>query len=176
MNEILKCIYTRNSVRKFEDKEVEDNKLEELLKAAMATPSARNKQTWEFIIIRDRETLNQIAYRMPYAKMAAEAAFAIAVCGNTEKCGEGYRQEYWKLDCSASTQNILLAAHAQGLGAVWTAVYPSEERVIIIKELLDLPDHIIPLNIIPIGYPQILNEDENIHYDENKIHYEKWKD
>ena len=174
MNDAMNNILTRKSVREFVAGEVEQEKIDNLLKAAMAAPSARNQQTWEFIVVKDRDILLQLAEAMPYAKMAATAALAIVVCGNLSRCGEGHRKEYWKQDCSAATENILLAAHAQGLGAVWTAVYSDPERVEDAVRILGIPDGIIPLNIIPIGYPLKYNTDENIHYNSDNIHKDRW--
>lgn len=174
MNEALSKLYSRKSVRLFLDKEVEQDKIDNLLKAAMAAPSARNQQTWGFIVVKDRELLIKLSEAMPYAKMAATAALAIVVCGDLSKCGEGYRQEYWKFDCSAATQNILLAAHFMNLGAVWTAVYPNPDRLEKAISILKIPKGIIPLNIIPVGYPVEYNTEENIHFNGDNVHTNNW--
>ncbi len=169
--EALEAIFTRRSVRKFSEREVESEKTENLLRAAMQAPSAHNKQPWHFIIINDRRLLNQIADFHPYAKMLYEAPQAIAVCGDL---GLENNDRYLALNCAAATQNILLAAHSQGLGAVWIAVYPREERIKKIKLLLDLPLHIIPISLVAIGYPAHKKAAED-RFDAKKIHVNRWR-
>jgi nitroreductase len=174
MNEALNNIYTRVSVRKFTDQKVEKEKIDNILKAAMAAPSAVNRQPWDFIVIDDIEVLNKLAKALPYAKMTNKASFAIAVCGNLRKTLPGSAKDYWVQDCSSATTNILLAVHAQGLGAVWTGVFNGEKKVESVQEILELPKHVIPLNIIPIGYPVDLNTKENNRFKEKSVHYNKW--
>ncbi|NMC63220.1 MAG: nitroreductase family protein [SAR324 cluster bacterium] len=166
----LESILSRRSIRKFQDKSVPNELVTEILKAAMAAPSANNKQPWHFIVVKDKKHLQEIAKVHPYAKMASEAALAIIVCGDP---GLEFAPGYWIQDCSAATQNILLAAHELGLGAVWCGVYPREERVKEIKEAFEIPDNIIPLNVIPIGYPGEEKGASN-RYDPNRIHMNKW--
>ena len=117
------------------------------------TPTAVNRQPWHFVAITDKEKLSGLATANPNAGMAAKAPLAIVVCGDMKKTLEGDGRAFWIQDCSAATENILLAAHALGLGAVWTALYPSEERVAAASEVLKLPEYIIPLCTIVIGYP-----------------------
>jgi len=174
MHKAINIIMTRKSVRKFIDKEIEDEKIKTMLSAAMAAPSAVNKQPWDFIIVNDRKLLDKLGDEMPYAKMLYQAKLAIIVCGNLDKSLDGYEQEFWIQDCSNASMNILLAAHAQGLGAVWTAVYNDDSRIEKVRNILDLPDKIIPLNIIPIGYPEVVNTKENSRYDVNNVHINKW--
>ena len=174
MHKAINIIMTRKSVRKFIDKEIEDEKIKTMLSAAMAAPSAVNKQPWDFIIVNDRKLLDKLGDEMPYAKMLYQAKLAIIVCGNLDKSLDGYEQEFWIQDCSNASMNILLAAHAQGLGAVWTAVYNDESRIEKVRNILELPDKIIPLNIIPIGYPEVVNTKENSRYDVNNVHINKW--
>ncbi|MBQ9436466.1 MAG: nitroreductase family protein [Bacteroidales bacterium] len=150
---VLNNITTRVSVRSYENKPVEEAKVEKLLRAGMAAPSAMNKQPWHFVVVTDKQQLKALAQANPYAKMAAQAPLAIVVCGDMNKAIEGKGREFWVQDASAATQNILLAAHAMGLGAVWTGTYPSEERCQAVAEILRLPETIIPLNTIVIGYP-----------------------
>lgn len=147
-------IMSRVSVRSYLDKPVEDEKVDKLLRAGMAAPSAMNTQPWHFIVIKDKALLEQIAKATPNAGMAKEAPLAIVVCGDLKKEKEGWVQPFWIQDASAATENILLQANAMGLGAVWTGTYPSEERCKAIAKLLNLPGHIIPLNTIVIGYPK----------------------
>lgn len=146
-------IMTRASVRKYQDKAVESEKIEKLLRAGMAAPSAVNKQPWHFIVVTDKQQLKNIAAIAPNAGMAAHAPLVIVVCGNMDKALPGEARGFWIQDASAATENILLAAHAMGLGAVWTGTYPSEQRCAAYAKLLNLPDNIVPLCSIVIGYP-----------------------
>jgi nitroreductase len=149
----LDCIMTRKSVRSYTDQPVEDEKIEKILRAGMAAPSAVNKQPWKFVVIKNREVLNKLAEANRGTRMAAQAPLAIAVCGDTTKAIEGEGREFWVQDASAATENILLAAHSLGLGAVWTGIYPIKERTTEIGKILELPDYQIVLCVIPIGYP-----------------------
>lgn len=146
----LQAILTRRSVRRFSPTPVAQETVTALLRAAMAAPSAGNEQPWEFVVIRDRGILDEIPKLHPYAAMAKEASVVVAVCGDTAR--EKY-EGFWVQDCSAATENLLLAAHAQGLGAVWVGVHPRPERVEAFRKLLGLPKTIIPLCLVPIGYP-----------------------
>lgn len=150
---VLENIATRTSIRKYQDKPVEKEKIKKLLEAAMAAPSAMNKQPWHFIVVTDKNILASIAKANHNSEMAAHAPLAIVVCGDTDKSIPGRPAGYWVQDASAASENILLAAHAMGLGAVWTGTYPMPERVAPITKILGLPKNIIPLNTIVIGYP-----------------------
>ena len=154
---VLNNIASRVSVRSYLDKPVEDAKIEQLLRAGMAAPSAMNKQPWHFVVVTDKQQLAALAKANPYAGMAAKAPLAIVVCGDMSKALPGSAREFWVQDCSAATENILLAANAMGLGAVWTGTYPSEERVKAVSKVLQLPKKLIPLNTIVIGYPDGTN-------------------
>ncbi len=160
---VMENILARKSVRSYSDREVEKDKIDLLLRAAMAAPSGKDTRPWEFIVIDDREILEQLAGGLPYAKMLSQAPCAIVVCGDSVK------SSYWYLDCSAATQNLLLAAEAQGLGAVWTAAYPYEDRMEVVKRYTRLPDHILPLCVIPVGYPAG-NEKAKDKYNNARIH------
>ncbi len=146
-------IMTRASVRSYQDKPVEDEKIEKLLRAGMAAPSAVNRQPWHFIVVRDKATLKTIAEATPNARMAADAPLAIVVCGDMDKEEDDPVREFWSQDASAATENILLAAHGMGLGAVWTGTFPDGKRCEAVSEILKLPKHIIPFCTIVIGYP-----------------------
>lgn len=169
-NMALENIATRVSVRSYLDKPVEAAQVEQLLRAGMAAPSAVNRQPWHFVVVTDKAQLKALSKANPYADMVAKAPLAIVVCGDMKKALDGKSREFWVQDCSAATENILLAANAMGLGAVWTGAYPSEERVKDISAILNLPEHIVPLNIIVIGYPDGENKPkdkwkpENISY------------
>lgn len=147
-------IMSRTSVRAYLDRKVEDEKVEKMLRAGMAAPSAVNAQPWHFIVVSDTALLASLAESCPNAKMAASAPLAIVVCGDMDKTPNENIRPFWVQDASAATENILLEANALGLGAVWTGTYPSEERCAKVAELLNLPANIIPLNTIVIGYPK----------------------
>lgn len=137
---VLDNIATRTSIRDYEARPVEKEKIEKMLRAAMAAPTAMNKQPWHFVVVDQRNVLDALAGANPYAKMLKKAPLAIVVCGNTDKMIEGGGRDFWIQDASAATENLLLAAHAMGLGAVWTGAYPSEERCISISKVLSLPE------------------------------------
>jgi nitroreductase len=145
--ETLEVIARRTSVRTYLDKPVEEEKVMALLKAGMAAPSGKDARPWEFVVVTDTAILNSMAAGLPYAKMLARAPLAIVVCGDTAA------SPYWYLDCSAATQNVLLAAEALGLGAVWTAAYPYDDRIDVVRSALHLPEQVVPLCVIPVGYP-----------------------
>lgn len=150
---VLNNILKRTSVRSYLDKSIEDDKIEKLLRAGMAAPTAVNKQPWHFVVVTDKSLLQKLAKANPYAEMVARAPLAIVVCGDMTKALDGNAREFWVQDCSAASENILLAATGLGLGAVWTGTYPSEERCAAVSEVLGLPETLIPLNTIVIGYP-----------------------
>jgi nitroreductase len=166
----LSVIYGRKSVRSFKDgdKAIPKETLDAIIKAAFAAPSAVNLQPWHFIVINKRDILDALGDALPYAKMLYSASAAIVVCADTQ-----ISELYWEVDCAAATQNILLAVEAVGLGAVWTAVYPQEERVFLVKKLLNLPENTIPLNVIPIGYPKSTNRAKD-KYKAQKVHITGW--
>lgn len=153
-NEAYMNIINRVSVRQFEDRKITDQQVSAILHAGMSAPSGVNKQPWQFIIIDDAKLLTQLADALPYAKMTAEAPVAIVVCGDKNRFLEGTDDILWQQDLSAASENILLAAHAVGLGGVWTCLYPHEERISPVKAILNIPDNLIPFNLIPIGYPK----------------------
>lgn len=164
-------IITRTSVRSYQDKPVEDSKIEKLLRAGMAAPSAVNIQPWHFIVVKNKATLEKIAEITPNAKMAKEAPLAIVVCGDMRNESNDLVREFWVQDASAATQNILLAAHAMELGAVWTGTYPAQNRCEAISQLLNLPSSIIPFSTIVIGYPKETQQPKDKWKEEN-ISYE----
>ena len=169
---IVECIMTRTSIRQYTDQVVSADTIETLLRAGMAAPTAVNKQPWHFVAITDREKLDGIAIANPNAGMAKKAPLAIVVCGDMKKALEGSARAFWIQDCSAATENILLAAHALGLGAVWTGLYPNEDRAKAVSELLKLPETIIPLCAIVIGYPAEQPQPKDKWLPENVSHNE----
>lgn len=167
-NQTLETIFSRKSVREYSEKEISQDTINLLLKAGMSAPSSRDRRPWHFIIVSEREMLKYLGNNLKNAPVLKNANKAIVVCGDTE-----LSDNCWFLDCSAATQNILLAAESMGLGAVWTAVYPYDDREKVVNEAFALPENIRALAIIPLGYPSGNNESKN-KYDESRIHYEEW--
>lgn len=172
LNETLKVIHNRKSVRHFTGEKVTKEQLLELVKAGMAAPTALNCQPWEFIIIQDEEVMKGFAESLQFGKMLDHASAAIVVCTNQEKASEKH-YDYAIIDASLASENILLAAESMGLGAAWVAIHPKEIVVRYMKEQLGIPDHIIPLNIIPLGYPTGMDKPKN-KFNPDAIHWEKW--
>jgi nitroreductase len=129
---------------------------------------AVNIQPWSFVVVTKRKTHDELCDKLPYAKMLDKAGAAIVVCGIPD-----FSKDYWVMDCSAASENILLACHALGLGAVWTAVYVDKERIATVRNILHIPENIIPLNVIPIGIPK--EKGKAIEkFKEGNIHWEGW--
>lgn len=172
---VLDNIAARTSIRAYTSEPVPDEMVETLLRAAMAAPSAMNRQPWEFVVVNDRATLDSLASKLRYAKMLDQAPLAIVVCAETmitHRDGSQTVNGLWEHDASAATQNLLLAAKAIGLGAVWTAA-SDPERSSAVKEALDIPGTIMPLCVIPIGFPAE-NPEPKDKWKPEKIHYNKW--
>ncbi len=166
----MKSILGRRSIRKYTSQAVTDSQIQQLVQAAMAAPSAGNEQPWEFVVIRDRTTLNAIPKFHPYSLMLYEASVAILVCGDLSR--EKY-SGYWVQDCAAATENMLLAAVELGLGAVWLGVYPTEERVTALRKLLRIPETVVPFSLVSIGYPAEQQKPSD-RFDAARIHYDTW--
>lgn len=166
----LDCIMSRRSIRRYTGEPVTPDHIEAVLRAAMAAPSAGNQQSWRFVVLTERARLEQAATTTPYGKMLLEAAFAIVVCADTR---ELKHPTMWQQDCSAATQNALLAAHALGLGGVWLGFWPKMERVEPLKEVLGLPAGVEPLSVLAFGHPA---EDKapSDRYDPDLVHFERW--
>lgn len=167
-NAAYDCIMTRTSCRSFTDYRPTEQQIDSLLRAGMASPTARNQQAWQFVVITDRDILDSIA-ASGYMSMLREAPLAIVPCGDMTIAAEKAK-DFWVQDLSAVSENILLAAHSMGLGAVWCGVYPVEERTRRLSEILELPDNVVPLSCIPVGMPKgkLTPKDK---FDEDKIHY-----
>lgn len=171
-NAAYDCIMTRASCRSFSDRRPDEAQIDSLLRAGMAAPTARNQQAWQLVVVTDRDILDSIAGGAGYMKMAAEAPMAIVACGDLAAAHDK-AERYWTQDLSAVTENILLAAHSMGLGAVWCGVYPADDRVQHLSKLLELPDSIVPLSFIPIGYPKTPLTPKQ-KFDTDKVHYNGW--
>jgi nitroreductase len=168
--EALDAIFTRRSIRRFTSEPVAEDLVRTLLAAAMNAPSAGNEQPWQFIVITERGLLDDLAAYHPYAKMLTDAPLAVLICADLR---HQKHEGSWVLDCAAATQNLLLAAHACGLGATWVGIHPRQDREAKIRELCDLPEYIVPVSLVPAGHPG-----ETIpaiqRYDAQKVRYNRW--
>ncbi len=167
MDERLRFIFVRRSIREFTSEPVSDADVQALLEAAMAAPSARNTKPWHFVVVRDRGTLDRLAGTHTFASPLTRAPLGIIVCG------EPALSEYWVQDTSAATENILLAAAALGLGSVWIGVHPKPEREAHVRDVLGIPEEITPLNLIAIGHPAE-SRPPRTQFDPSRVHYEKF--
>lgn len=168
--ETIEAILTRRSIRKYKNQLIDKESIDTIIKAGMYAPSANNKQPWHFIVISDRKLLDSIMKVHPYSSMLAEASHAILVCADkTIEPTEAYCNQ----NCSAATQNILLAAHALGIGSVWLGVFPRADRMKGMSELFELPENILPISLIALGYARekAIQPDR---YRPECIHHEKW--
>lgn len=147
----MNCILQRRSIRKFKDVPVSDDTLERLLEAAMAAPSANGRRPWEFLLVMEPRLRREISEVSPYAKAAAYAPALIVVLANLTKAGMG--KHWWVQDLAACTENILLQAVEEGLGAVWLGIYPDENRCRKLSILLSLPSYVIPFSVVAVGLP-----------------------
>jgi nitroreductase len=168
--EVFEALHTRRSIRKYEDKEIPQELVQKMLAAAMMAPSAGDARPWQFILVTDPEKKSKIKEVHPYVPMITGAPLGILICGDLSK--EKY-PGFWPQDCSAAMQNLLLAAHASGLGAVWTGIYPLEERVVKVKEIFNLPDHVIPMGLAVMGWPAQSRTSEE-RFTEACIRYNTW--
>jgi len=166
----FEAIKTRRSIRKFKNRAIPVDLTEKILEAGMYAPSARNQQPWHFVLVTREELKEKLMRAHPYASMLREARLVILVCGDTDlELSPGY----WPIDCSAATQNILLAAHAGGLGAVWLGVHPRQERKDAIRKIFDLPANIEPFALIALGYPGE-NKETPERYKTDRVHLNSW--
>ena len=172
-NKAFDCIMTRTSCRSFTDERPTEEQIDSLLQAAMAAPTARNAQPWQIIVVTDRDILDTIAATCKNIKMAADAPMAFVACGDLTIAEKKGGDEFWDQDLSAVTENILLAAHSMGFGAVWCGIYPVQERVDFVQKLLELPETVVPLSIIPIGRPKNTLSPKD-KFDRERIHYNGW--
>ena len=166
----IQALMSRRSIRRYTREGVSDDIVKQLLEAAMSAPSAGNEQPWQFVVIRQRQVLDAIPSIHPYSQMLKEASLGIVVCGDLSL--EVYKG-FWVQDCSAATQNMLIAAHALGLGAVWLGFYPFEDRVAGLKRMLSLPEQIIPLSLVSIGWPGEQKRPAE-RYRQERVHFDVW--
>jgi nitroreductase len=165
----MEAILTRRSIRKYTTEAVPEHAITDLLRAAMSAPTAAN-QPWHFVVIRQRSVLDEIPKFHPHAHMLKQASVAIAVVADlTVETLKGR----WPLDCAAATENILIAANALGLGACWVGIYPVEERIKGLKELLGMPDHVVPLSMVSLGYPAEKKSPPD-RFRNERIHHDRW--
>ena len=169
---IIETIYARRSIRQYEERPVEREKLETLLKAAMAAPSAMNFKPWEFVVVTESETMDAIRSSLMFGKHNAPSA--IVVCGNMSFFKNPMASRFWVQDCSAATENILLAALELGLGTVWLGVHPIHNYSKLISKILHLPNHVKPLNVIFVGYPAE-EKQPRTQYNPERVHWEFYK-
>lgn len=167
----MNAIFNRRSIRKYAEKNISDSDLTLLLKAAMSAPSAGNEQPWEFIVVRDPESMRKITQIHPYSKALLQADAAIIVCGNLTR--QLYKRNYWTLDCAAATENILIQATEMGIGSVWLAVYPEPDRIEGVKKIFSLPEEVVPLAVVSLGYPGEEKEAAP-RFKKSRVHYESW--
>lgn len=172
MNSKLAFIFARRSVRAYAAKPIPAAMIDDLLTAAMAAPSACCKDPWHFIVVVDKAALQRISAGLPNGRMLADAGAGIVVCGHLEEAHD--RQlSYLLQDCSAAIENLLIAAAALGLGTCWLGVHPREDRMAHIRKTLAIPDAVIPVGVVSVGWPQATPEPRT-RYDKRKVHAEKW--
>ncbi len=166
----MKSIFTRRSIRKYTNTEVEDSIIREIIMAGMNAPSAGNEQPWHFIVVNDHDKLISINKVHPHSSMLLHAKTAIIICGDLslEK-----HEGFWVQDCSAAVQNMLLMIDYKGLGSVWLGVYPRKDRVEGIKKIFNLAENIIPFAVLPVGYLDEVKP-ENDKFDASRIHVNSW--
>ena len=167
---MMKMFSGRRSIRKYTDQVVSEDTVDSILKAAMAAPSAGNQQPWHFVVVRDRKVLKELEDIHPYAKMTGSCNVAVVVCGDKTDCKHA---DFWVQDCSAATENLLLAVHELGLGAVWCGIYPEEERCQSFSKVLNLPSTVIPFALVPVGFPGEKKPPSD-RYRKDRIHCDKW--
>lgn len=168
----ITAILTRRSIRDYTPHPVPQELIKLLLEAGLAAPSAFNEQSTALVVVNDPKVLAEISKVNPASLQLKKATVAIVVCGNQAK--QKFKdQGYWQLDGAVASENILIAAHALGLGAVWTAIYPYPDRIPKVQKILGLPQDVIPLNVIPVGYPAEKKSREKL-YDPARVHTNKW--
>ena len=164
--ELFDALHTRRSIRKYQQKAIPDELVHKLLAAAMMAPSAGDERPWHFLLVTDPEKKEQVKAAHPHAGMMVNAPLGILICGDLNK--QKY-EGFWPQDCSAAMQNLLLAAHASGLGAVWTGIHPLEERVEKFQHIFNLPKHIVPFGLAVMGWPDQSSKVQD-RFDPSRVH------
>ena len=172
MNSKLNYMFSRRSIRAYQPEDVGEDLVRDLLEAAMAAPSAMAKDPWEFVVLRNRKVLAKIVEGLPNGKMLADAPLGVVVCGDLQRANDG-QLSYLLQDCSAAIENLLLAAGTLGLGACWLGIHPREERVTYVRSVLNIPDTVIPVAAIAIGWPAGSKEPRT-RYRQDAVHHETW--
>ena len=168
--ELTEAIFNRRSIRRYTSNDINDSDLKQIIRAGMFAPSAVNKQPWHFIIFRDEVTIKKLIGIHPNASMLKNAAAGILICYDLHL---QHDEGYGPIDCSAATQNMLLAAHGMGFGACWIGIHPRTERIETLHKAFELPEHVIPFSVISVGYPGE-EKSKPQRYKEERIHFEKW--
>ena len=171
MEDALDLIFKRRSIRIYDRKKLDKETITKLLQAAMAAPSGSNSRPWEFVVVTDNDTLDKIRGKLKYGNYNAPAA--VVVCGNSAIAQNESATRYWVQDCSAATENLLLAAAGLGLGTCWVASYPKEDVMALLRDTLEIPEDVFPLNVIFVGYPAE-EKAPRPQYDETRVHGEKY--
>lgn len=171
-NAALECIMTRTSVRSYTDTPVDTATITKILRAAMAAPTAANQQPWQFVVVTDQALKDSITAAFEYTKMVEHCSFAVVVCGDMANLFQGDIPEggFWVEDCSAASENMLLAAHSLGVGGVWCGIYPLKDREARLRAILNIPDTLTPLNVMAFGYPAAPATPKD-KWTPSKIHY-----
>lgn len=172
MNPRLSSLFSRRSIRAYQPQEVADDLIRDILEAAMAAPSAVAKDPWDFVVVRNRDMLANIAAGLPNGAMLRDAALGIVVCGDLQRAHDG-QLSYLLQDCSAAIENLLVAASVLGLGACWLGVHPREDRVRHIRSLLGIPDPVLPVSVIALGWPAE-SPAPRTRYRDSAVHHESW--
>lgn len=170
MNEVINAILSRRSIRSYTNKNISKQDMDLILKSAMYAPTARNLQYWRFLVIQDKTNMAKLENIQPYNTLLNSANAAIIVCSEMEN---EVAQKYFMQDCGASIQNIMLAATSLGIGSITLGLHSNADQVAAIKEQFNMPQNIMPVGIVALGYPNEEKPDPG-RFDESKIHYEKW--
>jgi nitroreductase len=171
MHPLLEIIFNRRSIRKYTDQPVEPEKIDLLLRAAMAAPTAMNCKPWEFVVVTDAEKMAQFRKRLIFGNR--NAPVAIVVCGNPSLSTNPAGRLFWVQDCSLAGENIMIAAAGLDLGSVWIGVHPVTEFVRVVRQVIDLPKHVTPLGLIYIGYPAE-EKPARSQFDEKRVHLQHY--
>jgi nitroreductase len=172
LNEKLSALWGRRSIREYADAPIPDEMIADLLRAAMAAPSAGAKDPWRFVVVRDRATLQRMAAALPHGRMLAGAGAGFVVCGDLAAAHDG-QLSYLLQDCSAATENLLVAAHLLGLGACWLGVHPRAPRMAALRSVLGIPETVIPVSAVAVGWPAERKE-ARTRFDARYVHHERW--